>query len=215
MSLPRAALCRSGEDDKSGTPRGAFCFVFVRTGPATHLGALRTGSLPKSSDICSASAGSVKEGNRYRNLLWEGATLPGWAVFVPIIYVGLPTIAGSMVGRAIRSGKPWARWITGPSPEPRAWEQLFALRPAGVIRARLKSGLWIGGKFDSLSYAAGYPETPQDLFIEQAYRMNEDGSFEVEGEDYVPVGSGILVRWEEIEILEFFKASEVKPSGDS
>jgi hypothetical protein len=47
-----------------------------------------------------------------------------WAV--PLLYVGLPIIAGSAVGSATRKGSGWAKLFTGPEPAPRAWDHLIS-----------------------------------------------------------------------------------------
>jgi hypothetical protein len=121
-------------------------------------------------------------------------------------YVAVPLAVGLAAASLVRRGSRWGRWIAGRAPAPRAWDFLFASRPSGLVRFRLKdSGAWIGGLFGAHSYAAGYPETPQDLFIERVFRMREDGSFEEDDEgQLVSLGSGILVRWDEVETLEFF-----------
>ena len=57
------------------------------------------------------------------------------------------------------------------------------------------------------SYAAGYPEK-QDLFLVEAAEVDpETGEFEFDesGEPALR-GSGILIRWEEVEYLEFIDA---------
>jgi len=74
-----------------------------------------------------------------------------------------------------------------------------------VVRLKLKDGEWIGGLFGDNSYAAGYPE-PQDLLLEQAYEVLDDWRF-AQGdtpEDFVPVGSSILISWTEVQFLEAF-----------
>ena len=132
--------------------------------------------------------------------------------FVPIAFVVIPMLAGSVIGRATRQRKTWATLFTGPDPAPRAWDHLFGSGPDGWIRLRLKSGRWIGGAFarqpdGSRSYAAGYPED-QDLYLLEAVEVDPDtGSF-ILGEDGAAVsrGSSILVRWEEVEYLDFIEA---------
>lgn len=58
------------------------------------------------------------------------------------------------------------------------------------MRLRLKeSGDWVGGLFRADSYAAGYPEEPQDLSLEQAYEMLADGTFATNDEVPVELGS--------------------------
>jgi hypothetical protein len=75
----------------------------------------------------------------------------------------------------------------------------------------MKSGAWIGGAYARIdanrtSYAAGYPED-QDLYLVQRADVDSSGQF-VYGDDGRPVlrGSGILVRWSEVEYLEFVEA---------
>ena len=65
------------------------------------------------------------------------------------------------------------------------------------------------------SYAAGYPEIPQDIFLEKAYLMNADGSFSTATDGgYEETGSQLLIRWEEVEFLEFFPGKEVVINGN-
>ena len=63
------------------------------------------------------------------------------------------------------------------------------------------------GTKGSDSYAAGYPDE-QDLFLAEAYSVDpESGEFELDANgDVVPTGSGILVRWAEVEYLDFIDA---------
>ncbi len=139
-------------------------------------------------------------------------TAPLWLWPVALAYVAGPMALGTSVGLATRARRRWARLFTGPDPAPRAWDQLFGARPDGWIRLRLKSGVWLGGAFATMpdgsgSYAAGYPEE-QDLYLVEAVEVDaESGSFIVD-EDGNPVsrGSGILVRWSEVEYLDFYEA---------
>ena len=63
----------------------------------------------------------------------------------------------------------------------------------------------MGGLFADDSYAAGYPETPQDLFLEEAYLVQSAGSFATDaGGGFVELGSAILVDWDDVEHLEVF-----------
>jgi hypothetical protein len=59
----------------------------------------------------------------------------------------------------------------------------------------------------SRSYAAGYPED-QDLYLVEAIEVDpESGDFllDEQGEPTLR-GSGILVRWDEVEYLDFIEA---------
>lgn len=87
-----------------------------------------------------------------------------------LVYVLLPTAVGSLVGHGRNKRWRWVTWLTGASPEPRAWDYAWT-RPGTtmVVRLRLKSGRWVAGFFGNVegapaSYAAGYPEA-QDLFL--------------------------------------------------
>lgn len=130
---------------------------------------------------------------------------------VPAVYVALPAVTGTVIGLATRRGAPWARWFTGPDPAPRAWDYLFQYEVDGWIRLRMKSGTWIGGAYASAngrkSYTAGYPE-PQDLYLAAAVRVDPDSGEFLTGEDGMVevLPGGLLVRWDEVEYLEFIDA---------
>jgi hypothetical protein len=138
------------------------------------------------------------------------APLGLWALV--LAYVVAPLVIGTFVGRATTRQRRWARVLTGPNPAPRAWDFLFASAPDGWVRMRLKSGVWLAGAFavgldGGRSYAAGYPEE-QDLYLVQTYDVDpESGEFRSDDEGgVVELDRGILVRWGEIEYLEFIHA---------
>jgi hypothetical protein len=87
----------------------------------------------------------------WRELVVSGdaaeGVIPLWAWPIAIAYVTLPVMLGTAVGRGTRRRARWSRVFTGPSPAPRAWDHLFASRPDGWIRLRLKEGTWLGGAF--------------------------------------------------------------------
>ena len=80
------------------------------------------------------------------------------------------------------------------------------------MRLRLKSGSWLAGGYATAtnglkSYSAGYPEA-QDLYLATAVLVDDASGefvFGANGEPE-PTGGGLLVRWEEIEYLEFIDA---------
>lgn len=95
------------------------------------------------------------------------------------------------------------RLLLGRTPEPRAWDYVFARSEPRLLRAQFRdTGRWVGGRFGSRSYAAGYPETPQDLFIEQAFLVDDDGNFVRDGDGFIETDSGILLRWDDIRVIE-------------
>jgi hypothetical protein len=135
-----------------------------------------------------------------------------------LLYLLLPAAAGYLTGLAWRLRPRWLAWAVGDSQAPRAWDELFARGPEGYIRARLKSGQWIAGYFGTApdgrrSYAAGFPHE-QDLLITRRVDIDPETG------DYVTAADGkartlegwLLVRWDELEILEF---SEVSSDGTS
>ena len=150
------------------------------------------------------------------NRVSDGEDLPWWLFAVPLAYVFIPAVAGTGVGHAVAAKS--ARWksvgrvLVGRDPAPRAWDFLFSSRPSAVLRIKLKDGgAWLGGFFGESSYAAGYPEEPQDLFLEETYAMNqEDGSFVRDGQGRpVKLGSAVLLRWDEVLLVEVFRLEEV------
>lgn len=134
-----------------------------------------------------------------------------WVLWIAALgYVGLPAALGSLVGRGRRREWRWTRLFTGPNDPPRAWDHLFGGDLDGWVRLRLKSGTWLAGAHANAngrrSYAAGYPE-PQDLFLAASVAVDPiTGEFLTDGEDVVTGPGGLLVRWDEVEYLEFIDA---------
>lgn len=156
----------------------------------------------------------------FENRVSEG-DIPPILFLAPALYLGIPIAVALFAARIAKgdpqSKRPLSRLLVGRDPAPRAWDFLFGSQPAGYLRARLKSDEsrpWIGGEFGENSYAAGYPEQPQDIYIERGFRMTEDGEFERTADDsFVETGSSLLVRWEEIDLLEFFRHEEGDEGG--
>ncbi|MEV0971369.1 DUF6338 family protein [Microtetraspora glauca] len=115
-----------------------------------------------------------------------------------LLLVGIPAVAA--LGFSFLESR---RRKSAYLPTPTSWDYAFANRRAGFVRARLKSGRWIGGWYGYNSHASAYPQTP-DLFLELGCEMTSDGEFarEVEG------SSGLYVQLNEIEVLEFVEAPE-------
>lgn len=134
-----------------------------------------------------------------------------WWWPVVLAYILIPVACGSVVGRGVRNQRLWTTFFTGPDPAPRAWDHLFGRRADGWVRLRLKSGAWLGGAYADAngrrSYAAGYPEV-QDLYLAAAVELDpETGAFVLDEHGSVPLlVGGVLVRWDEVEHLEFIDA---------
>ena len=137
-----------------------------------------------------------------------GKSLPFWLLFAPIIYIVLPGALGWFVGIGVRHGASWARILVGSYRAPRAWDHLFEDREPGLIRCRMKSGSWVGGLYSAIGdrrpYASGYPEI-QELYLARSLEIDpEDGTFKYdENDEPIRGAGGLLMRWEEIELMEF------------
>lgn len=115
-----------------------------------------------------------------------------WAL---VLFLGVPALAAECVSWWQRRH---ARAVYRSAPT--AWDHLFGDRAHGgpaYIRARLTDGTWVGGWYDTRSYAAGYPHAA-DLYLQWAYQMKPDGGFgpPVEGT------RGIYLRMENVDTLE-------------
>ena len=147
----------------------------------------------------------------YGEPLATAQPLPLWLALVPLAYVAMPLAAGTAIGYGLRTGWAWTRFVTGPDPAPRAWDHLFQYNVDGWIRCRLKSGTWLAGAYADAngrrSYAAGYPEA-QDLYLAASVSVDgQTGEFLLDDEGLPDLGQGgLLIRWEEVEYLEFIDA---------
>lgn len=129
--------------------------------------------------------------------------LPLWLWPVLALYVAVPILLGMLVGQAFN------RWnlpeiVTGANPAPTAWDHVFSGNPNAWVRLKLKSGDWIGGAYGGTSYAGGYPE-PADLFVSIAAEVDPDTGEFARHPNNNPVlqDYGFLVRWDEVEFLQF------------
>jgi hypothetical protein len=140
----------------------------------------------------------------------SGDPLPLQLWIAPLMYVGIPITLGTTAALGHRSGKRWAQLFTGSDPAPRAWDYLFQGHPDGWIRCRMKSGVWVAGAFADYngrrSYVGGYPE-PADMYLAVGVDVDPDtGAFLlVDGEPSLR-DSGLLLKWEDVEYLEFIDA---------
>lgn len=137
-------------------------------------------------------------------LLWSGLAL----------LVAIPASAGTALGGlyASRTGRDtWARlrrWLPaaqeerllrallGRDPAPRAWDNLFSERPTVYVRVKTTDQTWIAGLFADRSYAGGFPHET-DLFIEEAWAIDEDGVPADHG-----LGYAVYVPASKIEMME-------------
>ncbi|RAY12299.1 hypothetical protein DPM19_26715 [Actinomadura craniellae] len=86
---------------------------------------------------------------------------------------------------------------------PTAWDETFNNRAHCFVRARLKSGEWVGGWYGERSYASSYPEPP-DLYLQTAWAMTKFGRFT----NRLEQTDGIYIRIDEVEILDFIRIDQ-------
>ncbi|MEV7412961.1 DUF6338 family protein [Streptomyces althioticus] len=125
---------------------------------------------------------------------WEVvAERPRLASLVALtLFVVVPAIAAGGVS-AWEHRRLRARYRSTPT----AWDHMFRTRGSCFVRARLTDGSWIGGWYGSTSYATSYPQPPE-LFLESAWRMNQDGSFD----GRIGRTAGLHLRADNIDVLE-------------
>jgi hypothetical protein len=87
--------------------------------------------------------------------------------------------------------------LTRIHPAPTPWDFAFGEGRPCFVRIELQDGRLIGGYFGDRSFASAYPE-PEDLFLEEAWGLSPDGSFEA----ILPESLGMLVSRDEIRVLE-------------
>lgn len=145
--------------------------------------------------------------------LARGEPLPIGLWFVVLAYVLAPISLGWVIGHGTRRRWEWTtQLLTGRDPAPRAWDAFFGDDPEGWARLRLKSGAWIGAALGAKDgrrsyFFAGYPETEkQDLYLVQTAEVDPDTGVLYDEEEQLRVrDSGVLLRWDEVEYLEFFE----------
>ncbi|QWC86416.1 hypothetical protein KLP28_06970 [Nocardioidaceae bacterium] len=86
---------------------------------------------------------------------------------------------------------------------PTAWDKTFQSSGECFIRVLNREGRWAGGYYGANSYATSFPE-PQQLFLERAYVVSEDGTFEGE----VPGSAGVLLDCSDLQLLQVLRPDE-------
>ena len=140
----------------------------------------------------------------FRSGAERAGDLAWWLWPLAIAYVLVPVGLGTWIAHAFNANQEWAVRIVRPTSAPTAWDALFSGNPVGTdVLMKLKSGWWVGGRYDDGSYVGGYPE-PADIYLITELKVDQEtGDFARDANgDELPVGSGLLVRWDEVECLE-------------
>lgn len=143
----------------------------------------------------------------YWDRIWEGRYVTPWVWAFVALYVIVPIVLGLLAGWGTRktwvySSKRywWIRLLMGNSPAPRAWDHLFGrAQLSGWVRLRTKSGVCMAGFYGNGSYVASYPET-QDIYISHMVMVSSSSD---DRRETLMKPRGLLIRWDEVEYLEF------------
>jgi len=96
-----------------------------------------------------------------------------------------------------------------PHPTDKPWDYVFRRRLPYWMIVTFKDGNKIAGRYDSKSFASAAPAAEQ-LYIEEAWVLNDDGGFERPRSDT----AGILALGSEIATVEIFHILKGEDSGD-
>ncbi|MET7787591.1 DUF6338 family protein [Streptomyces sp900116325] len=143
--------------------------------------------------------------DRRRGWLTGAADSPRVAALTATtLLIVLPAVAAWLTSR-LRSRGSRSTY----DPVPTAWDKVFQRRSHCLVRARLKSGSWIGGYYGERSYTSGYPEAA-DLYLQTTWAVSETGLFERPLEH----SGGIYIRMDDVEFLDFVEVPPVTEDGD-
>jgi Family of unknown function (DUF6338) len=153
------------------------------------------------------------------NYFGQGKELTLGMYEAAIAYVIVPFIVGRIVGHGAVAGNTWALRFAGRRPgAPRSWDHLFQANAQGWVILCMKSGTFLAGLYSGppnglTSYASAYPDTQELFLYTQVLCDPETGEFWnaeklplEEGQNPVLTHTGLLVRWDEIEYLEWISA---------
>lgn len=123
------------------------------------------------------------------------------AALALVMFVVIPAAAAAL-GAWLRQRRSASRF----TPIPTAWDGVFSTMGPCFVRARLKSGAWVGGWYGTgNSQVSAFPN-PADLYLESAYLMNADGSFGTR----VPDSGGLYLRMDDAELVEFVRPAAAR-----
>jgi hypothetical protein len=135
------------------------------------------------------------------------------AVWVLLILIG-PALFGLILG--IAAQKEWGNWLANKFDLsivhviPAAWDWRFSKAPRGgmFIMVTLTNDQTVAGFFGSNSFASS-DTGERDLYIEEEYRVTEDGKWEARGEKV-----GIFIPAKEIKYIEFWQPQPAERTND-
>lgn len=96
-----------------------------------------------------------------------------------------------------------------PHPTARPWDFVFRKRVPYWIVVTFKDGKQVAGKYSGKSFSSAAP-APEQLYLEEAWVLNEDGGFERSRTN----SAGLLVLGSEVRTVEFFSIKEEDQSDE-
>jgi hypothetical protein len=87
-------------------------------------------------------------------------------------------------------------------PVPTAWDYVFSHSTGSWVLVTLADGSTVAGIFSARSFASS-DAAERDLFLEQLYRVEDDGPWQP-----VPMNRGVWIRGEAIRAIEFLQFQE-------
>jgi hypothetical protein len=132
----------------------------------------------------------------------------GAAFVVPALAAYLfAGIASSQRGENLRRRLLSDRW-TRIDPRPTAWDAAFGDIRECFVRVRTRDKTWYAGWFGGDSYASSWPD-PQTLFVEVAYKVDENGTIG----SPVESSNGAVIDCTDAEYIELLTSPDQVASG--
>lgn len=123
---------------------------------------------------------------------------PGWYSAFYLFALLIAPISLAFGWKFLRNTKLLKRYFHHPFKKP--WDYVFSKGEAYWVIVTLNDGRKVGGRYDSDSFASSSP-CPEQLYLQEAWEVNEDGGLErpLEGT------AGVLVLSPEISAVELIK----------
>ncbi len=119
-----------------------------------------------------------------------------YILFYVIVFLIAP-VAWVLVFKKLRTTQCFQSIMPHPTGKP--WDYVFSQRKPYWVIVTLKDGKQIAGLYDSSSFASSAP-APEQLYLEEAWVVNNDGGFERKRNDT----AGIIILTPEIISIELF-----------
>lgn len=130
----------------------------------------------------------------------------GWVLTLAILFIG-PVMWPWIVVQLFRS-----EWVAEriKIPYPSTWDYFFDGSPSVFLIVHLNNGEVIGGLWSTSSHAGQYPHDG-DLYIEELYELDDDGTFVAP----IPYTAGLLIRRDQYTHLEIFRPQNPDSQDDA